>query len=292
MRKSALNSTARGWQQGFARSVANALLVLTCGVTASLVFMSAQPAGGRSSSSFAWPGRNRAALSLSFDDARPSQLEALKVFDETGTKVTLFLTSKNIGDHAAAWRQAAQAGHEIANHTVSHPCSGNFDWSRDNALEDFTLDRIRREMTDANAAIERATGVRPTTFAYPCGQTFVGRGAHVASYVPVVGELFLAGRGWQGESANDPQFVDLAQVIGCSMDNQDWRTLQPLVDTAIAKGQWLVLGGHDIGSTTGPQVTRIETIRALLQYATADRGVWVDTFAHVADHIKRTRRPF
>jgi hypothetical protein len=75
------------------------------------------------------------------------------------------------------------------------------------------------------------------------------------------------------------------------MDNQDWRTLQPLVDTAIAKGQWLVLGGHDIGSTTGPQVTRIETIRALLQYATAaDRGVWVDTFAHVADHIKRTRR--
>lgn len=213
------------------------------------------------------------------------------MFAETGTKVTLFLTSKNIGDHAAAWRRAAQAGHEIANHTVSHPCSGNFDWSRDNALEDLTLDRIRREMTDANAAIEQATGVRPATFAYPCGQTFVGRGAHVASYVPVVGELFLAGRGWQGESANDPEFVDLAQVIGCSMDNQDWRTLQPLVDTAIAKGQWLVLGGHDIGSTTGPQVTRIETIRALLQYATAaDRGVWVDTFAHVADHIKRTRR--
>jgi hypothetical protein len=62
------------------------------------------------------------------------------------------------------------------------------------------------------------------------------------------------------------------------------------VDSAIAKGQWLVLGGHDIGSTPGAQITRIETIRALLQYATAaDRGVWVDTFGHVAAHVKRTR---
>ncbi len=272
------------------RFSATSVLLLAAAASVSIAIVSAQSAGREAPKAFAWPGGHRAALSLSFDDARPSQLEALKVFDESGSRVTFFLTSSNIGEHAAAWRQVAQAGHEIANHTVSHPCSGNFEWSRDNALEDFTLDRMRGELTDANAAIERATGVRPATFAYPCGQTFVGRGEHVASYVPVVGKLFLAGRGWQGESANDPQVVDLAQVIGCSMDNQDWSAVQPLVDAAIANGQWLVLGGHDIGSTPGPQVTRIETIRALLKYATApDRGVWVDTFEHVAAHIKRTR---
>jgi peptidoglycan/xylan/chitin deacetylase (PgdA/CDA1 family) len=282
-RSTVANSTRRN-------PLAKALLVLALIPSLTIGLLSAQSAGREASTRFAWPGGYRAALTLSFDDARPSQLQALKVFDETKTKVTFFLTSSNIGDHAAGWRSVAQAGHEIANHTVSHPCSGNFDWSRGNALEDFTLDLIRGELTGANAAIERATGVRPTTFAYPCGQTFVGRGAQVASYVPVVGHLFLAGRGWQGESANDPAFVDLAQVIGCSMDNEDWAIVKPLVDAAIAKGQWLVLGGHDIGSTPGQQVTRIETIRALLEYATApDRGVWVDTFAHVAAHIQRTR---
>jgi peptidoglycan/xylan/chitin deacetylase (PgdA/CDA1 family) len=269
---------------------AGRLTVLACVLAAAGALLSAQAAGGRAPARFVWPGGSRAALTLSFDDARPSQLEAQKVFGETGTKVTFFLTASNIGEHAADWRRLAAAGHEIANHTVSHPCSGNFDWSRDNALEAFTLARMRGELTDANAAIERATGVRSTTFAYPCGQTFVGRGAQVASYVPLVNELFLAGRGWQGESPNDPTYVDLAQVIGCSMDNLEWSAVQPLVDAAIARGQWLVLGGHDIGSTPGQQVTRIETIRALLRYATApDRGVWVDTFANVARHVKRSR---
>jgi peptidoglycan/xylan/chitin deacetylase (PgdA/CDA1 family) len=245
----------------------------------------------QTASAFAWPDGKRAAISLSFDDARESQLDAgLPVLAETNTKVTFYLTASNLRTRAADWRKAAAAGHELGNHSMTHPCSGNFAWSRDRALEDFTLDQIRSELNAASRAIEDATGVRPITFAYPCGQTFVGRGAKVASYVPLVSDTFLAGRLWLGEAPNDPAFVDLAQVFGYPMDDVDFSELEPVVSDAIARGQWLVLAGHDIGSKAGRQVTRVATLRALAEYARAPgRGVWVDTIANVAAYIKRAR---
>jgi peptidoglycan/xylan/chitin deacetylase (PgdA/CDA1 family) len=255
----------------------------------------AQSTGGASGApAFAWPDGKRAAISLTFDDARESQVTSgVPLFAEYGIRVTFYLSPRNIGNNAAAWRRAAAAGHELANHSMTHPCTGNFAWSRDRALEDYTLDRMRVEMVDANRAIEEATGVRPTTFAYPCGQTFVGRGAQVASYVPLVSELFLAGRGWLGETANDPGFVDLAQVLGYPMDDVELNELRPAIDDAIARGQWLVLAGHDIGSAPGPQVTRLSMLRELLaDLRRSQRSVWVDTVAKVAAHVKTYRDGF
>jgi hypothetical protein len=66
--------------------------------------------------------------------------------------------------------------------------------------------------------------------------------------------------------------------------------LKSAVDQAIAGGHWLVLAGHDIGVTPGPQVTRVSMLSALIEYLREpSRGVWVDTVAHVAEHIRRTR---
>jgi peptidoglycan-N-acetylglucosamine deacetylase len=240
---------------------------------------------------FAWPEGKRAAVSLSFDDARESQLDqGLPVFAETGTKVTFYLTANNLGTRAADWRKAAAAGHELGNHSMVHPCSGNFAWSRERALEDFSLDRMRQELNDASRAIEAVTGVRPVTFAYPCGQTFVGRGRGVVSYVPLVSELFVSGRLWLSEAPNDPTYVDLAQLFGYPMDDVDFSGLEPIVRDAIERGQWLVLAGHDIGHTPGKQVTRVEMLRALTRYLhTPGRSVWVDTVGSVASHVQRTR---
>lgn len=238
---------------------------------------------------FAWPAGKRAAISLSFDDARPSQLDAgVPLFARHKARVTFYLTSQNIKDRAADWRRAAEAGHEMANHSVTHPCSGNFAWSRERALEDYTLDRMRAELVDANGAIEQATGVRPATFAYPCGQKFVGRGPQVKSYVPVVSELFVSGRGWLDEAPNDPAFVDLAQLMAYPMDDVEFEALRPAIDDAIARGQWLVLAGHDIGSSPGSQVTRTSMLDQLFEYVNApERGVWLDTVGAVSVHVKK-----
>jgi peptidoglycan-N-acetylglucosamine deacetylase len=238
---------------------------------------------------FAWPAGKRAAISLSFDDGRASQLDnGVPLFARHKARVTFYLTSQNIKDRAADWRRAADAGHEMANHSVTHPCSGNFAWSRERALEDYTLERMRTELIDASRAIEEATGVRPTTFAYPCGQKFVGRGAGVKSYVPLVSELFLSGRGWLDEAPNDPAFVDLAQLMGYPMDDVEFEELRPAIDDAIARGQWLVLGGHDIGSSPGRQVTRTSMLDKLFEYVDApERAVWLDTVGAVSAHVKK-----
>jgi peptidoglycan-N-acetylglucosamine deacetylase len=240
---------------------------------------------------FEWPQGKRAAISLSFDDARPSQLDnGLPLLARYEARVTFYLSPLNIKTRGADWRKAAAAGHELANHSMTHPCTGNFAWSRERALEDFTLSRMRGELLDANRAIVEATGVTPVTFAYPCGQKFVGRGGQVASYVPLVSELFLAGRGWLDEAPNDPAFVDLAQVLGYPMDDVEFAELQRVVDDAVARGQWLVLAGHDIGPGPGHQVTRLSMLSALLSYVSDPaRGVWVDTIANVAAHVKRVR---
>jgi len=244
-----------------------------------------------SSPSFGWPAGARAAVSLSFDDARPSQLDVgMPVFAERSTHVTFYLTANRVRERAADWRKAAAAGHELANHTMTHPCSGNFEWSRTRALEDYTIDRMRAELLDANRAIAAATGVKPVTFAYPCGEKFVGRGAAVTSYVPVISELFLAGRGWLDEGPNDPAFVDPGQVFGYPMDDREFGALKAVVDDAIARGQWLVLAGHDVGVTPGAQVTRVSMLREFIAYVREpSRRVWLETVAHVAEHIRSTR---
>ena len=242
--------------------------------------------------SFQWPEGYRAAVSLSFDDARESQLDVgAAVLAETRTKVTFYLTAGNLGKRADDWKKAAAAGHELGNHSMVHPCSGNFEWSRTRALEDMSLDRMRQELTEANRAIETATGVRPVTFAYPCGQTFVGRGHRVQSYVPLISELFLSGRLWLSEAPNDPGYADLAQLAGYPMDDVEFDELESAVRSAIDRGQWLVLAGHDIGSPPGKQVTRVSMLRALTRYLQQpDRRVWVDTIGAVAAHVQRSRR--
>ena len=71
----------------------------------------------------------------------------------------------------------------------------------------------------------------------------------------------------------------------------EFSELKSAVDQAIAGGQWLVLAGHDIGATPGPQVTRVSMLSELIEYLREpSRGVWVDTVAHVAEHIKRAER--
>jgi peptidoglycan/xylan/chitin deacetylase (PgdA/CDA1 family) len=238
----------------------------------------------------AWPGGARMALSLSFDDGRESQVtRGLPVFARHRTAVTLFVVPSAVERQLAGWKQAVAAGHEIGNHSLTHSCSGNFPFSRQKALEDHSLERMRAELAEANARITQLLGVTPRTFAYPCGQTFVGRGRETRSYVPVVADLFLAGRGWLDEAANDPAVVDLAQTLGVEMDGKDFAQIRPLLDEARSRGAWLVLAGHDIGDD-GRQTTRIAMLDALLPYASDPaNGIWLATVGDVAAHIAARR---
>jgi peptidoglycan/xylan/chitin deacetylase (PgdA/CDA1 family) len=266
------------------------------GVTTGLVLIAAAAlsvradALTRARTTPAWPGGARMALSLSFDDGRVSQVtEGLPVFARHGARVTLFVVPSAIEPHLDGWKRAVAAGHEIGNHSLTHSCSGNFAFSRQKALEDHSIPRMREELIEANRRIATLLGVTPRTFAYPCGQTFVGRGSGTQSYVPVVADLFLAGRGWRDESSNDPAFVDLAQTLGVEMDDRDFAGIRPLLDEARSRGAWLVLAGHDIGAG-GPQTTRVAMLDELLAYAKDPAsGIWLAPVGDVAAEVVRRK---
>jgi len=240
---------------------------------------------------FAWPAGCRAAVSLTFDDARPSQVDrGLPVLDTHGVKATFYVSPRRVEERLAGWRQAVADGHEIGNHTLTHPCSGNFPWSRQNALEDYTLERIETEILNANAECERLLGVTPATFAYPCGQSFVGRGEGLRSYVPLVARHFVVGRAAFNEIPNDPAFTDLAQVTGMDADGKSLEQLEAMVDRTVAAGGWLILFGHEVGDG-GFQTTRADALDALCRRCKEPgSGVWIDTVKSIGTHVRERQR--
>ena len=239
---------------------------------------------------FSWPNGALAAVSLTFDDARHSQVEGgTALLDKFGAKATFYVLPGEVEQRLPGWKAAVEAGHEIGNHSMMHPCSGNFTWARDNALEGYSLDKMRSELKQANEELNRLLGVTPVSFAYPCGQTFIGRGTSTQSYVPVIAELFTTGRGWLDEAPNDPGYVDMAQITGMSMDGKSFEEVVEMLDQAREAGAWLVLAGHEMGGAP-PLNTSLEMLEELIPYLQDPRnGFWLDTVGEVAQYVNQYR---
>jgi peptidoglycan-N-acetylglucosamine deacetylase len=188
------------------------------------------------------------------------------------------------------WKKAVASGHEIGNHSLNHPCTGNFSWARHRALEDYTVKQMQKELIAANDSLYEWLGLRPQQFAYPCGQTFVGRAKRTKSYVPLIAKLFATGRTWLNEGPNDPAFCDFAQLTGMEMDGKDFGQVLPLLKEAKANGKWLVLAGHEMGDS-GLQTTRLPMLKDLIEYAKdPENGVWLAPVGVVAAYIREQRK--
>ncbi len=125
---------------------------------------------GRSSRVFGpsvWRGpRDRAAIALTFDDG-PSEdtPQLLDVLDRYGVRATFFQCGSNADRLPEISRAVAQAGHEIGNHSYSHP------------LFCFRSARFMLEdLVRAQEAIERRAGARPAWLRTPYGARWFGLG--------------------------------------------------------------------------------------------------------------------
>lgn len=240
---------------------------------------------------FRWPNGKRAALSLTFDDARLSQIDhGIPLMDKHGVRGTFYVSLRAMHERLDGWKRAIARGHEVGNHTVSHPCTGNFGWSHDAALENYDLARMESDLVKAGAEIQQALGIKTTTFAFPCGQKFVGRGENTRSYVPLVAKHFLAGRGFRDESTNDPMFCDLAQLCGQDSDCQPFEQLKPWIEDAVKTGKWTIFVSHETGDTVH-QTMSLDVLETICRYANDPaNGIWIDTVANIAKYVRETRR--
>ena len=237
---------------------------------------------------YPWPEGKRAAISLSFDDARESQvIVGTKLLDQYGIKATFYVVPSTMQRQLEGWKAAVASGHEIGNHSLTHPCMENFDWSRSNALENYSLKTMKKNIQECTKKIEELLGVTPEVFAYPCGQKYIGRGAKTKSYVPLISKMFVSGRGWLDEAPNNPRYCNFAQLTGVEMDGKNFEQILLLIEGAKKSGKWLVLAGHEMGEE-GQQTTRLSMLKKLAEYVqNPANAVWIAPVGTVAKYIKK-----
>src|SRR6266568_3039766 len=99
-------------------------------------------------------------IAMTFDDG-PSATMTPKLLDLLAAhhiKATFFVIGENVAEHPEIVERAAREGHEIANHSWSHPNFGK-----------MSDEGVRRQLTRTDDAIKNATGVRPTLLRPPYG---------------------------------------------------------------------------------------------------------------------------
>ena len=123
---------------------------------------------GRSSSLLApsvYKGsRDRRAIALTMDDGpSESTAEVLEILNKYRAPSTFFQCGANVRRLPQIAREVLSAGHEIGNHTDSHP------------RLDFKSSRfIYRELEQAQESIQHATGIYPRLFRAPFGVRWFG----------------------------------------------------------------------------------------------------------------------
>ncbi len=243
-----------------------------------------------------WKDNCAGAVSLSFDDGRLSQLtRAVPLMDRHGIRATFYLcpSREAVTEHAGEWRKVHLAGHEIGNHSLSHPCSQAL-WGRrtPGCLEERSLDDLE---ADILAAQEKLTALFPErqawTFAYPCYETYVGAGATRTSYVPLVARHFLAGRAGTANSGffNAPETADLAALASQPAEQMRGPELVGLVERAVRRGHWLILTFHEI-DRGGLGVFEPDFVELLEHLAAARSRVWTAPVAEIAAWVRDHRR--
>jgi peptidoglycan/xylan/chitin deacetylase (PgdA/CDA1 family) len=239
-------------------------------------------------SPFAWPRATRAAVSLTYDDAVPSQRLAAAELHGLGLRGTFFLTgtAPDLERHQPAWRALLDAGHELASHTMHHPCDARHEWvPRGYTTQDYDRPRMAAELDDTLDLLRSLGAAPPYTFAYPCGETRIGTAAE--SYEDLVAERFLAARGVEpriADPARDPLWLVPAHDGAKRADE-----LIALVDRARAEGGWLVLLFHGVGGDH--MAVEQQAHRALLEHLARQRdAVWTDSFGSVAAHVHARRK--
>src|SRR6266487_998121 len=99
-------------------------------------------------------------IAMTFDDG-PSATLTPKLLDLLAAhhiKATFFVIGENVAEHPEIVARAAREGHEIGNHSWSHPNFGK-----------MSDESVRRQLWQTDDAIKNATGKRPTLLRPPYG---------------------------------------------------------------------------------------------------------------------------
>jgi hypothetical protein len=168
------------------------------------------------------------------------------------------------------WRELAQQGHELGNHSLFHACLSSKpgrEWVQpSNSLDDKTVQAMVNEITVANTVLTSLDGLTEHTFTPPCFDQMVKDG----NYVQAVKEQFVGVK-----SLESPDFTAL---IGPSDISS--KQIIRFIEKQPPNIKLINVLFHGVGGDH--LVTTAEEHAKFLDYLMANQDkYWVDTYRNI-----------
>jgi peptidoglycan-N-acetylglucosamine deacetylase len=231
--------------------------------------------------------QKKAIIVLTYDDALESQLDiAIPQLNAANLKGTFFLDGKVNAQNLNRWRAAVTAKHELANHTLYHPCldkDGKGKPENNSAI--YTPATIMREIGMMNTLLTALDHKKTHTYAYPCTETTVGG----QSYLDTLKRSGLVKYARVGGDKNaivtNYNELDILQVPSWPAFGEITGTdLISFVKNVQKSGGLGVFMFHGVGGDY--LSTPAQAHRELLDYLKAQhKQVWVATFEQAMNYI-------
>lgn len=243
------------------------------------------------SNSQTWNGK-KCAVVLTYDDGLSVHLtNAIPALDSVGLKGTFYISdyTKELQSKITEWRNAAKKGHELANHSMAHPCEGGRPGREfvqpENDMNNYTVKRMDDDILSLNNLLNKIDGKTERTFAYPCGDQKIND----TFYLEPIKDKFLAARGVAASMPVTPNEINLSDVSCYAVVNQSGEELITLVKEAESKGGLLVFLFHGVGGGH-PLDVSLDAHSKLLHYLKQNNNtIWNATMIDVVKFAIRKR---
>ena len=192
------------------------------------------------------PGLRR-SIALTFDDGpSPGTLELAEYLALTGVRGTFFQCGVNVLRHPQVTRALVQAGHELGNHTHTHPrLCPRLGWK----LNLLSPQRVYAEFEQAQRVLEDHAGVSPRLLRAPYGLRWHGMRA-AQRRLHLLGVMWtVIGHDWEWSAERVASHVIARATPGgivCLHDGRDTR-LSPDVSVTLAAVRRIVPKLIDLG---------------------------------------------
>jgi peptidoglycan-N-acetylglucosamine deacetylase len=206
-----------------ANMTGGAFIGTTAGALAAAGFL-AHGVRGRSSTFFGpsvYRGnRTKPALALTFDDGPSESTPALlDILAGHRVPATFFMCGQNVRRWPEIARAVAAGGHELGNHTDSHP-----------RLDFHAPDFIYREIALAQETIRTTTGIAPRLFRAPFGARWFGV-RRAQQRLDLLGVMWtVMGRDWKWPAPRIVRLLMRRAVNGAIICLHDGRRVQQSPD--------------------------------------------------------------
>lgn len=210
-----------------------------------------------------WKGFRKAVVVYTFDDHCANQFSiAVPLFDEYNFKLSLY----PVPNWSPDWnkiRAAAESGHEIGSHTVSHQ-----------SLSSLSIEQQEVELSNSKNKINSELNIKGTdcnTIAYPnC----------VTGDIPTISKYYIAGRICSGQivAKKPADYYNISSFVAGDQGLNSMNAIKSQLISAMNSNGWFVLLIHGIDENSYSPISAA-LLRQSVRYLDANRKIfWVSTF--------------